>query len=193
MTALWRRDAPEEPIKAWIRAQDGLDSRDECVYICDSDLWVQRYGRRKTKWAGVDREVQYVMLVEIKTFGRDLDTGQRDLLSIVNDLLRTKTLGEQRTGGMFVAGHLQNARRVHSWIAGKRVEVHCYGVHKLRLSGSTPDDSDRITWDKRPVSREELVLILRFDLNPDDPSRRIEHRSHKKTIDDPSLFSDEAT
>jgi len=192
MTADWRSDEPEQPIKAWIRGRNDLDSRRDCIYICDSDLWVQRYGHRRTRLPGIDRRVQYVMLVEIKSHGREMDAGQRDLLAMVNDLLRTKGWKDQRIGGAFVAGHAQNARKVWSYIADEWVQIHCFGVHKLRLSGATPDDSDLLTWDRRQITVEQLVGLLRFDLSP-DTLRPMEDRVHKRQSSAPTLFDPEVS
>lgn len=188
MTTEWRETTPcpncgvpvstEQPVKAWIRTNPELDSIRQCLCIGDSDLWVQRYGVRRNPRTRTDRSVMYLMLVEVKAHGRDLDDSQRDLLSIVNQLLRTLPWKEQRDGGRFLPGHSQNARIVYGYIAGQRVQVQCYGVHKLRMSGATPSDSARITWDNKPISREKLVDVLRYDLNPDN-LRRLEHRSHK--------------
>jgi len=197
MTTGWREtiDCPqcglalntEQPIKAWIRKHHDLDSRNACLCIGDCDLWVQKYGTRASTRPGVDRSVMYLMLVEIKTHGRDLDKPQRDLLHIVNQLLRTNPWREQRDAGRFVVGHKQNVRIVYSVMAGVRTPIHCYGVHKLTLSGSTPGDSSSITWDDRPIDRVQLVKLLRYDLSPDS-LRPLEHRSHKAVVDMPTLF-----
>lgn len=169
----------EAPIKAWIRGHNDLDSRAACLCIGDSDLWVQRYGTRD--WhTGVDRSVQYLMLVEIKTHDRELDPAQRDLLLMVNDLLRTKAWKDQRDVlGAFVTGHRQNARTVFSRISRGRVQVHCHGVHLLQLSGKTPDDSKRIRWDNKNITHDQLARLLRFDLQP-DTLKVNDHRSHKR-------------
>lgn len=196
MTAEWRETVPcqhcgvptstEQPIKAWIRKHEELDSRKHCLCIGDSDLWVQKYGTR-TWHNGVDRDLMYLMLVEIKTHGRDLNSAQRDLLHMVNQLLRTNPWKEQRDGGRFTLGHPQNVRIVSSVIAGKHVRVQCYGVHKLRISGATPDQSEWLTWDDKPIGFDQLPALLRYDLHPDS-LRPMEHRSHKRTVDMPALF-----
>jgi len=66
--------------------------------------------------------------------------------------------------------------------------VHCYGVHKLRLSGPTPDQSDRITWDNKSIDTEQLIKVLRYDLSP-DTLKPMENRSHKKRIQLPDQLS----
>jgi hypothetical protein len=194
MTTPWREVVPcgrcgvpvstETPIKAWIRSHENLDSRQACLCIGDSDLWVHRYGTREGP--RVDRDVKYLMLVEIKTHGRDLNAQLRDLYLIINDLLRTNTWKVQRDNGQFLNGHDQNSRIVRSSFAGRPVQVHCFGVHLLRLTGATPDTSDLIKWDRKTISRAELVELLRFDRSPDS-LRLMEHRSHKRRDDHPTL------
>jgi len=177
----------EQPIKAWIRANRELDSREHCLCIGDSDLWVQRYGTRTTPQR-LDRNVMYLMLIEIKTHGRDLDDSQRDLLHMVNQLLRTNPWAEQRDGGRFVDGHRQNVRHVYSSIAARKIRLYCYGVHKLRLSGSVPGDSEQVTWDDKPITAQELTRLLRYELHPDS-LLTMEHRSHKRVTATPALFA----
>jgi len=130
----------------------------------------------------------YLMLVEIKTNGADLNEPQRDLLHIINQLMRTKPWKEQRDAGRFMPGHQQNARIVYSHIAGQKIHCYSYGVHKLRLSDAKPDASDRITWDDKQISTPQLVQILRYDLSP-DTLLPLEHRSHKRRDDAPALLS----
>lgn len=192
-----RRDGHEPtPFHTWVRGHPDLDSVRQCVCIGDSDLWVQKYGQRTTRF-GANRDVQYLMLVEVKVHGRDMDAPQRDLLAIVNDLLRTNAWKEQRVNGQFISGHAQNARSVYSYIAGKRVRVYCYGVHKLRMSGATPELSQWMTWSdgggiERYITQDDLVRLLRFDTNPDS-LRPLEHREHKTRIEPPAALFDVTT
>lgn len=201
MTAPWREMVPcdkcgspvstESPIKAWIRRHPSLDSVKDCLCIGDSDLWVHRYGLRRTLQRGVDRDVKYLQLVELKTHGRGLNDQLHDLYRIINDLLRTNSWKDQRDNGRFTTGHQQNSRIVYSHWAGRNVQVHCYGVHLLRISGATPNQSDDIKWDGRAITYPQLVKLLRFDLNPDS-LRPLEHRFHKRRHDQqPTLLGDQ--
>jgi len=189
-----RRDGQEpSPFHEWVRNHPELDSVRECLCIGDSDLWVHRYGTRRSR-LGVNRDVQYLMLVEVKTHGRDMGAPQRDLLAIVNDLLRTNAWKEQRANGQFISGHAQNARTVYSYIAGKRVRVYCYGVHKLRMSGASPQTSQWMTWSdgggvEQYITVDQLLGLLRFDLNPDS-LRPMEHREHKRRDEPPPALFD---
>lgn len=182
MTKQWNGAAPEDPFNAWVRAHPRLDSRTDHMVITDSDMWVHRYAIRHR--GGVLRDVQYVMLVEWKTHGADLTPSQRDTLHIVNQLLRTERWRDQRVNGQFAPGHRQNTaplKDVFSAWLKRRVQVISYGAHKLQLSGSTPDDSDRIVWDSTQITASQLVEVLRFDRNPDS-LLPMEHRQHKKKV-----------
>ena len=181
----------ETPVKTWIRTNAELDSKQHRLCVGDSDLWVQRYGTRKNANRGrVDRDVMYLMLVEIKTHGATLNDPQRDELGIVNDLLRTNEWRAHRNpgDGRFSVGHRQNSRIVYSFLAGRQIRIICYGVHTLLLSGSTPEDSELICWDTTWIGVEELHQILRFDVSP-DTLHPLEHRNHKRVIgEQPTLF-----
>ncbi len=202
MTSRWRETVPchqcgaavstEPPIKKWIRNHEDLDSQEKCLWIGDSDLWVHRWGKRATRHRGVNRDVQSLMLVEVKTWWQDLDPSQRDTLWSIDQLLRTKSKVDRRLAGMFMTGHMQNARVVHGFRAGKRITLLCYGAHKLRMDGATPDSSSRITWDDKAITREQLLGLLAFEISPDN-FRPIEDRVHKRIVDHPALPFGEGT
>lgn len=189
MTGDWRSSKAEHPFDAWVRSKPELDSVRECIVITDTDKWIHRYGFRRTKW-GVDREVQYLMMVERKTHGADMTDSQRDTLHIVNQLLGTVPWKEQRLLGRLVSGHSQNTRIVYSTLNRRKVQIICYGVHKLRLSGASPKDSAWITWDDKEITEQQLVGLFRFDLNPVS-LRPLEHRTHKRRFSMDALFPDD--
>lgn len=195
MTPPWRERCPscgastEQPIDAWIRTHPELESKDKDLYICDGDKWVHRFAvrRRGTR----DRSVQYLMSIEIKTHDAAMKPSQRDTLHDVNQLIRTEPWREQRERGRFLPGHRQNVRMVWSAWQGKKVQLLCYGIHVLRLSGATPDDSERMTWDGQDITADDLVQLLAFRRNPDAPRRMIEDRHHKYTPPaQPTLFGE---
>lgn len=189
MTAGWRHYVPcqvcgaqvsaEYPFDAWVREHPELDSIKDGIVITDGDKWVHRYAIRTG--GRIDKAVQYLMSVEVKAFERDLTDSQRDTLHMINQLLRTTPWKEQRLDGRLISHHAQNVRVVHSTLNGRTVQLLCYGVHKLRLSHGTPDNSEWMTWDDKKITTDQLVGLLRFDLNPDS-LRVLEHRHHKRTL-----------
>lgn len=195
MTPPWNQYVPcpvcgaqvstEQPIDAWIRNHPELDSKRDGIVISDSDKWVHRYLVR-TKGAD-PREVQYLMLIEIKAHGACEDDSQSDTLAIVNQLLRTVAWKFQRDAGRFISGHPHNVRVVFSPYSGRNIQVINYGKHLLRLSGLTPDDSEWMTWDAKPINASQLVKLLRFDLLPDSLNPN-EHRRRKRINRNPVLF-----
>lgn len=197
MTPAWREFIPcpacgaqvstEPAFDKWIREHPQLDSVSDSVVITDGDKWVHRYAVRMggTK----NRSVQYLMSVEVKTFEADMTPTQRDTLAMVNVLLRTTPWREQRLNGQLIPGHSQNVRIVHSVLNGRPIQLLCYGIHKLRLSHGTPDDSEWMTWDNKTITSGQLVKLLRFDLHPDS-LRRMEHRHHKRTPERPMPLFD---
>lgn len=56
--------------------------------------------------------------------------------------------------------------------------VRCYGVHVLYMSGGCPDSSEAMKWDNHDINKQSLLDLLRFDLDPDAPSRKMDTRRH---------------
>jgi hypothetical protein len=162
-----RRDESDTPFGDWIRHHPGLDSIRERLCVTDSDYWIHRY-RAHTDKVG-ERAVDSIMLVEVKTNLRDVPFPQRDTLILVNQLLRR-------------ASKRPDSRRRHVVLKGLQPgetrHVRCYGVHLLQLSGTRPNNSEVILWDRQYLTEELLVEILRFDRDPDHPMKPIELRRH---------------
>jgi hypothetical protein len=177
----------EEPWKTWIRNHPKLDSQEHGISVMDTDLIVHKFGRRRGLIRGWDRDVQYLMKVEVKTQGAAVGPAQRDTINAVDNLLRTKPWKEHRIDGKLIPGHPQNIRNVVSSIAGREVRIICHGVHVLRMSGPTPGTSDWLRWDERLITGEQLVQLFRYELDPDS-LRVMEHREHKKISDQHPLF-----
>ena len=82
-----RRDGEEEPWRKWIRQNPRLDSIRDGIALTDCDMWIHRYKVNTDRVS--TREVQHLMLVEVKTFSADVPDSQRDTYQIINAILRT--------------------------------------------------------------------------------------------------------
>ncbi len=179
-----RRDSMDSPFNAWIRAQQGLDSGEFQISVTDSDLWVHRYAKRNERASqGVATDIRkiqdHIMLVEIKAFCRKVPYAQRDTLNVVNELLRLATVTNNKRRAVKIPD-----RRT----PGASRFVRCFGVHYLELSADRPDNSDQIIWDqKAEISEERLVEILRFDYDPDYPSKLMDTRRHHRVVTSPVM------
>lgn len=158
----------EDPISKWIKANPHIDSRVGFT-VMDNDLIVHRF---KTTHG---REFQCLMFIEIKSFGKQLEDWQRDTMAIVNQFLRNRRTTPFRRRALQINGCEPN--RVWSTKNKRYVNVKAFGFHLLSLSGSTPDDSRVMIWDKRPIDKPKLNQILRFDLDP-DTLRPLDFRIH---------------
>jgi hypothetical protein len=173
-----RRDGKDTPFSAWVRQHPELESKGNKLSVTDSDLWCHRYSLRdergRTHASDIRDAVDHIMLVEIKTFFAEQSYAQRDTLTVVDALLRLACVGPggRRRPVKIKDGRLENrATRI----------VRCLGVHLLELSGDRPDSSEKILWDKRYFLHEEhLIELLRFERDPDSPTRLLETRRHHR-------------
>jgi hypothetical protein len=171
-----RRDGNESPFSAWVREHPELESKGNKLSVTDSDLWCHRFSlrdeRRRTEAADIRDALDSIMLVEVKTFMADQSYAQRDTLTVIDALMRLACTNKngKRKSVTIKDGRLQNR---------SMRRVRCFGVHLLELSSDRPDDSDQILWDKRHFLQEEhLIELLRFERDPDSPSRSLDTRRH---------------
>ena len=174
MTRAWKAETTQTGIHGWIRNNPNLDSVRAGLTVMDSDLWVHRY---KTEGG---REFQFLMLVEIKEFGKDMDRSQRDTLHIINQLLRNRRNVRPEWNADECDGR-PRITRVHSLISNQTVSVLCYGAHRLSVHGDgTYTQWNRLTWDnKKEISYEQLEQLLRFELDPDTLGK-LDHRPDQR-------------
>lgn len=170
-----RRTSAEDDFGQWVRATCG-----NLLSVNDVDYIVHRFTPCDDRRG--QRIVQYLMLVEKKTHCAQCQPAQRDTLVITDQLLRTQPRrGHRERNGRFRSGIVNEFRPVQSTFNGGSVLVISFGVHLLRLEGTRPDDGGWITWDHKPVSESQLVMLMRFDLNPDS-LRPMEHRRRKRGV-----------
>lgn len=124
----------------------------------NSDLWVHKY-RTHVDNIGT-RELQHIMLIEVKTFGRRVPSAQADTYHLIDQVLRRKD------------------RKYFRRMTGEKRWVRTWGVHYVTLSGDAPDTSAWITWDAKPIDVTTLEELLRFERNPDTLKPRTDRRHH---------------
>ena len=158
-----RRNGNDHPALAWIRANPRLDSIHEGLSVQDVDVTIHQFRVRIDRIS--TREVNNHMLVEIKTFGAQPTFAQADTHFITHQLLHT---GRRYRRVKDAAGRWRRAR---SW-----------GYHRLTFSGSCPQDSTEIWWDRSPISPSQLEEILTFRRDPDTLHPRDERRHHAPPV-----------
>lgn len=185
------------PFCDWLRRQASLPSySSEIGFVAtDVDLCIHRY--IETVDSMGTREIQSLMHVETKTRGGFPPDSQLDTLYKLDKIYRKKPSKDERTWP-FTLRHL--------------------GVSILIMSGVDPDSSDWMQWVRfkktksgisratigameylgtcRYISKDELLSLLRFDIDPDTFSEKLFRRHHKtrtitETILTPLGFSEE--
>jgi len=153
-----RRDDKQEPWRAWIQENPRLDSRRDGLSCTDSDLWVHRYEVKVDKVG--TRELQHLMLIEVKTFGRPVPSAQADTFHLIDQLLRRRD------------------RKYYRRQDGSKRWLRSWGVHTIILSAQDPTASDWMTWDGKPITPMVFEELLRFERNPDTLKPRSDRRHH---------------
>lgn len=167
----------EQPFDTWCRSQPLLHSVTEGVVCFDNDLIVHRY-----KFDGTGKEWQCLMFVEVKSFEADMGPSQRDTLGIWSQLMDNMRLANP--------GEIGPCFRVWSTKKDGEVFLRSYGVHCLRFDRSTPDDSTWIEWDwKYRITREQVIGLMRFDLDPDDPNITLSMDERFKRTKKPAILT----
>lgn len=165
----------DAPFCEWMRSCKELPSysSDLGFVATDIDIFVHRY------LMSVDsegtRDIQAMMLVEVKTRGGCPSESQLDTLSKVhafsrksNGSIKPKSVNEQ--------------------------EIHWFGAYVLRLSGTSPKDSKWMMWcrlinheqgralTQTRIDIQQLIKLLSFQIHP-DTLIRLPFRRHHKTSD----------
>lgn len=167
----------------WMRDQEELDSRRNGIVRTDCDHIILRYKTHKT-----GRELQLMMIVEVKEFGRDPDPTQKDMLSFLS-----QTIWHSLRGKNMHKATTDRTLRLKSWILGRDVNVRNLGVHLLQFEKTSPKDSEWIRWNYHEVDEATLIQILAMNVRPDNPKRSIDEflrDRHKKQDELPGLWND---
>lgn len=142
----------------WIRNCRELDSG-HGFSVTDQDYWIHRFRTFR------GRNFQLLMGVEIKTNRGTLTPAQTDTLHMANQALRTR----RQTPTKELEWQAGNTPTLdmYSMMAERVVRVRVYGIHVLTFSGLGPEDSEWMEWDGGRITKEQLIGLLRFDLDPD--------------------------
>src|SRR3990167_1636096 len=104
--------------------------------------------------------------LEVKEFGGSPDASQRDIAVMKHQLIMQK--GRNIHGCNTVV-----TRKLKSTLSGSRVSVRYMGFHLLQFEKTNPKDSKWIKWDHRPISESQLVGLLKLELDPYNPDRKL--------------------
>lgn len=167
-TAAWRGYGDETAIGKWVRNNPQLPSKSSgsAFSVSNTDLTIHGY-MQCVDGQGT-RAVQALIRVEFKSHAKVPDSWQTD------------TMFKEHCG-------INRSPRGYK-VKGASVVNH--GIYICVCSGSTPEDSDWISWGRfkhdgsvawRRITLAELNGILRFDLHPKTLSRQWLRRHHKKT------------
>ena len=169
----------------WMRHRPELAAADGVVRA-DCDHIVHRF-----KFDSSGRDLQAVMVIEVKTHVNfkakiHISDTQSDTLHMLNQLMRNRR---------------SNIHKKVKWQSGpgpdwvlslknkKNVRIRSFGVHGLYFSGTNPDDSNTIGWDRSTINSGQLIDLLRFVLDP-DTLRPMDLRIHQKRRG-PTLFDED--
>jgi len=155
----------ETNFSRWIRKNPLLDSTEVGTVGTDEDGETKRILWHRYKTEKYGREVQCMMILEIKENGSDLTPSQRDTLCINNQLIRNRRSTPNKKM-KYQKGN--TSLKVYSTLAEKDIYCRHFGHHVIRFSHTDPIDSKWIEWDHQKIDTNTLVKLLRFDLDPDN-------------------------
>jgi len=165
----------ETDFERWMRNSSDLDSRSAGIVRFDVDVLLHKY---KTLIDNASsRDVQFMMFVEVKTMMAEPSESQIDTLSLLNNVLRNRQVNMHHTPRKQMGGQL---RKVYSHAKKKEVRLYLFGGHLLQISGTDPVNSDRMLWDRKPITAADLIRILRFEVNPDNPQNALDIRRRSR-------------
>lgn len=163
----------EVPFLRWMRNAPELSSGAAGLVRYDLDVLLHKY-MHLTDCKG-SRDVQAMMFVEVKTHLAKPDAAQRDTLHILNQVLNNRRPNMHRKAKGSRASSPAPVK-AYSPLNRRPITLFLLGGHLLQLSGSFPGDSPRMLWDKKLITPDQLVGLLRFELDPHEPTREIDWR-----------------
>jgi len=176
--------AKETLFSQWLRSHPGIESRDGFV-VYDCDFIIHRYKTYTDKKTKLSRELQCIMIVEVKTYGAVASLSQKDTLWTISQFLRNRRKTKQKKTEIQADNP---PAKIRSLVLNRDIEVRAYGVHTLTFEKTGPQNSKWIKWDgKKIITEKQLIKLLRFDLDP-DTLRKIDFRRHHARSKTPDMF-----
>ena len=173
----------ETAFERWMRNEPRLDSKSAGIVRFDCDVLLHKYLFKEDKKGG--RDLQCIMFIEVKTRGGVLRPAQQDTLSMLSQVLinRKRNIhGDKK--GRHAVDHLPPAR-VKSLMFNRSVALRMFGGHLLELEADEPVSSAWIKWDYKIITADVLVSILRFEVDPHDPKRKMDWRRRYSDFETP--------
>lgn len=178
----------ETHFERWMRENSLLDSRCGIVRY-DLDVLLHKY-MELTDGFG-DRTIQAMMFIEVKTNGAKLTDAQKDTLGILDQVLRNRRRNINGTLDSRNASDHVPMATVFSRLLDKKVCIRMFGGHVLRFEKNGPDDSSWIQWGGLDrmfnIDKDQLVELLRFKLDPDNPNKTLDIRRRYKSARLPGI------
>jgi len=169
----------ETHFERWLRSESLLDSSTGIVRY-DLDLLLHKYMEVEDGFG--KRDIQALMFVEVKTWGAVPSTAQRDTLHLLSQALRNRRKninGDRNKWNLKDHSPIATAMS----IAGNRdIQLRMYGGHLLTFEKDGPDNSDWIKWNRHFISRDQLVDLLRFRIEPENPLLKMDIRRRSKPL-----------
>lgn len=164
----------ETALERWIRNHPGLHSVREGLVRFDLDILIHKYKIFIDKKG--TREIQCQMFIEAKTNGAVLDESQRDSFSMLSQIMRNRksNIYSERKG-LHASNHTPPCK-VISHLLQKEISLRLFGGHLWTLSGNDPNDSEWMTWDYKPVTVDQIISVLRFEIDPDNLDIKMDWR-----------------
>lgn len=174
----------ETHFERWMREEDLLDSRTGIVRY-DLDVLLHKY-MDCTDGFG-DRTIQCLMFIEVKTFGAQPSDSQKDTLHLLNQVLRNRRPNINGNRNKWNAGDHVPLAKCRSLLLGQDISLRLFGGHVLVFERNGPDDSSWIEWDKKRITKKQLIGLLRFEIDPDDPRCFMDIRRRSRPLFDSIL------
>ena len=106
-----------------------------------------------------DIKEAYILLLEVKTRGKtEMEVHEENIYTLLDAALRLAS---------------SKAVSTHLWGREEQRRIRYMGWHLLVLSATRPDNSEWMLWDSKHIDKDQLVRMLRFDLDPNTLQPRV--------------------